>query len=492
MAPNDHDGDDARLIDHWTTLRNNLHDPSSWSDAMNSSLTYVPTLSGFTGPAQRDQFCALHGPSTKHPFHPTTSGRFNNQLKRVSISVDKERRMVTEELAMAMLHNERIDWLLPGCEETRKVLHIHFVIIGQLEVDAPHLLHSVRIYWEQAAVWRESGLLSRALDAAARAGAKAYDEATCLDQLLVAEGAKIAVRLMNPTSFNCNQLTPLDCLNNQSPLTKTTTCSLNNLFERQPKRDHPAFKGHDVVIGEEMLSKEFNECRPFQRDNPVFKTTMEFRDDFEPMQVDPSVKSYRLKNIFTDPVAPDLPTLSLDPKRNQSRVFTAEANEQETYSNRSIDPNRFASKIFSGQNEDEKMPANIQSSTNRSRFESRIFDTSVDVNEVVNKQAPRQLVSHIESGQSVEDISVSSMAEFDPRRFASNINFAELNTIDVVENETAKAPLQSTNSLLLGDQQKVDQCEGKKMNKTNVSSILFDFDDPQPVPHQSRLISICY
>lgn len=95
-----------------------------------------------------------------------------------------------EEVLVSMLHNERVDWLLPGVAETRKVLSFPMVIIGQVDMESPlRLLMSVRIYWDQ-------GMLMKQI--------------SCTGDLLFADGMKVLTRLANPTAYNCNLLVPLD------------------------------------------------------------------------------------------------------------------------------------------------------------------------------------------------------------------------------------------------------------------------------------------
>lgn len=490
MAPTITANDD-RLIEHWTALRSNLHDPTSWCNQPDISLTYVPTLSGFSGPAQRDHYCGVNGPAARHPFHPSTSNRFNNRLQRISIHIDQQRAMITEELTLSVLHAERMDWLLPGQEETRKVLNVQMVVIGRLDCEQPHLLHTVRVYWEQAGVWKESGLLARALQGAARAGVKGFDEQVTLEQqLTIPDGARVNVRLTNPTPFNCNQLTPLDQDYLPSPSLTTMTTLLHELPVDQKNvvkpREHPAFKEHNAIVGDEVLLKsceEFNQKLLQSNNNPVFKTTMEFKDDFEPTPIDPKVKSHRLENIFDDPNPQYRPTISIDPMRNKSFVFGGDNHQNVITTSVKIDTNRLASSgLISSMDEPKKETSNIHI-LNPNRFKSQITAPEQDIIYVANepKAVQKEFISHIHHGQSMEDTNGPLVGNVDPNRFQSNINFAALN--ESPETIIKKTVNTSHNDVLLGLGDQSDS-NGKRNHKANTSSIMFDFDNPQTFTEQ--------
>lgn len=118
------------------THRGALHSISSWnlesksiedgSGNREASITYVPTSSGATGQSQLKDFCELF-PTEKHPFSPSQLTRFNNQYQVISCAVDSQRRIVTEEIVLSALHQDRLDYILPGLEATQLTFALPFV-----------------------------------------------------------------------------------------------------------------------------------------------------------------------------------------------------------------------------------------------------------------------------------------------------------------------------------------------------------------------------
>jgi carboxymethylenebutenolidase len=63
---------------------------------------------------------------------------------------------LVEELHQRFTHSKRMDWFLPGVEPTNKVVEIDLVVVVQFRGDK---LACERIYWDQATVLRQVGLL---------------------------------------------------------------------------------------------------------------------------------------------------------------------------------------------------------------------------------------------------------------------------------------------------------------------------------------------
>src|SRR3989475_9446843 len=63
---------------------------------------------------------------------------------------------LVEELRLRFTHNKQMNWFLPGVPPTNKVVEIDLVVVVQFRGDK---LASERIYWDQATVLRQVGLL---------------------------------------------------------------------------------------------------------------------------------------------------------------------------------------------------------------------------------------------------------------------------------------------------------------------------------------------
>jgi carboxymethylenebutenolidase len=63
---------------------------------------------------------------------------------------------LVEELHLRFTHSRRMDWFLPGVEPTNKVVDMDLVVVVQFRGDK---LACERIYWDQATVLRQVGLL---------------------------------------------------------------------------------------------------------------------------------------------------------------------------------------------------------------------------------------------------------------------------------------------------------------------------------------------
>ena len=82
---------------------------------------------------------------------------------------------VVDELIMRFTHSIRIDWLLPGIAPTGKYVEVPMVAIVQFAGDKVAHEH---IYWDQASVLVQAGLL---------------------DRTLPVRGGEIAAQVLNPT-----------------------------------------------------------------------------------------------------------------------------------------------------------------------------------------------------------------------------------------------------------------------------------------------------
>ena len=127
-------------------------------------VNHIPTMIGGTGAAALSRFYAEH-------FIPKMPK--DAALTPLSRTVGADR--VVDELIFSFTHDEEIEWMLPGVVPTGKAVSVPLVAIVAFRGDK---LHHEHIYWDQASVLVQVGLL--AADGLPVAGAetarKAVDE----------------------------------------------------------------------------------------------------------------------------------------------------------------------------------------------------------------------------------------------------------------------------------------------------------------------------
>jgi carboxymethylenebutenolidase len=97
-------------------------------------------------------------------LHDFYANHFLNQIppdmEMVPVSRTIGQGRVVDELIARFTHSIRMDWLLPGVAPTGKRVEMPFVVIVQFEGDK--LAHE-HLYWDQASVLVQVGLLDRTL-----------------------------------------------------------------------------------------------------------------------------------------------------------------------------------------------------------------------------------------------------------------------------------------------------------------------------------------
>jgi carboxymethylenebutenolidase len=97
-------------------------------------------------------------------LHDFYANHFLNQIPRdmemVPVSRTIGQGRVVDELVMRFTHSICMDWILPGVPPTGKRVELPFVVIVQFEGDK--LAHE-HLYWDQASVLVQVGLLDRTL-----------------------------------------------------------------------------------------------------------------------------------------------------------------------------------------------------------------------------------------------------------------------------------------------------------------------------------------
>jgi carboxymethylenebutenolidase len=109
----------------------------------------VPLMIGARGRAELRDFYANHFLNQIPP---------DTEMVTVSRTIGQGR--VVDELIMRFTHSIRMDWVLPGIPPTGKRVELPFVVIVQFEGDK--LAHE-HLYWDQASVLVQVGLLDRKL-----------------------------------------------------------------------------------------------------------------------------------------------------------------------------------------------------------------------------------------------------------------------------------------------------------------------------------------
>jgi carboxymethylenebutenolidase len=111
-------------------------------------VNHVPVMTGGTGFTETLRFY-------KHHFIPTAPK--DARLVPISRTIGADR--VVDEMLFCFTHDNEIDWMLPGVEPTGKYVEIPLVAIVRFRGDR---IHSEHIYWDQASVLVQIGLLDPA------------------------------------------------------------------------------------------------------------------------------------------------------------------------------------------------------------------------------------------------------------------------------------------------------------------------------------------
>jgi carboxymethylenebutenolidase len=106
----------------------------------------------------------LNGARGRRELHDFYANHFLNQIppdmEMVPVSRTVGQGRVVDELVMRFTHSIRLDWILPGVPPTGKRVALPFVVVVQFEGDK--LAHE-HLYWDQASVLVQVGLLERTL-----------------------------------------------------------------------------------------------------------------------------------------------------------------------------------------------------------------------------------------------------------------------------------------------------------------------------------------
>jgi carboxymethylenebutenolidase len=110
-------------------------------------VNHVPVLTGGRGRRELGEFYSRHF----IPTHPP-----DVELTEISRTIGNDR--LVFEFVATFTHTTRIDWMLPGVEPTGKRVELAAVVIVSFDGDK---LVQEQIYWDQASVLVQLGLLDR-------------------------------------------------------------------------------------------------------------------------------------------------------------------------------------------------------------------------------------------------------------------------------------------------------------------------------------------
>lgn len=122
-------------------------DTSATLDTMveDAYVNHVPVLTGGSGRQELDAFYSKY-------FIPQMPP--DSDMRPVSRTIGSDR--LVDEFIFQFTHTTRMDWILPGVEPTGKRVEVAMVVIVEFRDDK---LACERIYWDQASVLVQLGLL---------------------------------------------------------------------------------------------------------------------------------------------------------------------------------------------------------------------------------------------------------------------------------------------------------------------------------------------
>lgn len=139
----------VRLWDFHTQLEFATKDATATVATMtpDNYVNHAPVMTGGRG---RDEMIDFYG---KH-FIPKMPA--DTSLRLLARTVGKDR--LVDEFVFAFTHDVEMDWMLPGIAPTHRKVEIPMVVVVQFEGDK---IACERIYWDQASVLVQIGVLDR-------------------------------------------------------------------------------------------------------------------------------------------------------------------------------------------------------------------------------------------------------------------------------------------------------------------------------------------
>ena len=144
------DYDLSALADHHFYLEFATRDPEATMQTMvpQPYVNHVPTMTGGTGYTELKRFY------THHFIHSNPADMKMMPISRV-VGVDR----MVDEFVLCFTHDREIDWLLPGVAPTGKYVEVPMLVVVAFRGSK---LYNEHIYWDQASVLVQIGLLDPA------------------------------------------------------------------------------------------------------------------------------------------------------------------------------------------------------------------------------------------------------------------------------------------------------------------------------------------
>ena len=147
--------EERRLIELWerhVRLEFADRDAAATVDTMSDEnyVNHVPVMTGGRGRAEMLEFYGRH-------FIPKMPADTAITAVCRTVSVGQER--VIDEMIFSFTHDLEMDWMLPGVAPTRRRVEVPLVVVVQLKGEE---IVSERIYWDQASVLVQVGLIDPA------------------------------------------------------------------------------------------------------------------------------------------------------------------------------------------------------------------------------------------------------------------------------------------------------------------------------------------
>jgi carboxymethylenebutenolidase len=138
------------MVELWDKHMRYEFDTHSVQDTMDTMVEFpinvnVPVMTGGVGYQQVQQYYADHFITRNPP---------DAQITLVTRTVGSDR--IVDEMVMRFTHSLEMDWMLPGIQPTGRVVEVAIVAIVQFQ---DGLIASEHIYWDQASVLAQVGLL---------------------------------------------------------------------------------------------------------------------------------------------------------------------------------------------------------------------------------------------------------------------------------------------------------------------------------------------